>query len=172
MSNSPAIVRLSMLILLLAGLSGILVFAWFSKTSEACDCEEDEDVAVFCGTVDPMNDSLNDLPRYRAVANAINADFSPIEGKNLVKANCSSCHRYEKRMVGPALKDLDKRIPNVENWLLGFLGKPDSLIQANDPYLLELYQSYAGIERFHQSKRLKLSRSEVEAITGYLLMLP
>ncbi|HCU46613.1 MAG TPA: cytochrome C, partial [Sphingobacterium sp.] len=41
------------------------------------------------------------------------------EGKALFKSRCASCHAIDKRVIGPALKDVDKR--HEEKWIIDFI---------------------------------------------------
>src|ERR1043166_155075 len=59
------------------------------------------------------------------------------EGKTLFTANCTSCHSITERVVGPALKDVDKR--HSEAWLLKWIKNSQALVKANDAEAVKVF---------------------------------
>lgn len=60
------------------------------------------------------------------------------------KQNCASCHTIGGgRLVGPDLKDVTQRKDRA--WLARFLQNPKAMIDAGDPYALQLQQEARGV---------------------------
>ena len=54
-----------------------------------------------------------------ALTNPLQADVDAELGKKLFKANCASCHKLDKKLVGPALAGVTDR--HSEAWLLSWV---------------------------------------------------
>ena len=52
------------------------------------------------------------------------------EGEKLFNANCTSCHAINDKVVGPALKDVDKR--QSEAWLIKWIQNSQAVIKSGD----------------------------------------
>ncbi len=60
------------------------------------------------------------------------------------RANCMSCHTIGGgRITGPDLKDVSQRKDRA--WLVKFLQNPKGVLEAGDPYALELQQQARGV---------------------------
>lgn len=65
------------------------------------------------------------------------------EAATYFRQNCISCHTVGGgRLVGPDLKDVDKRADR--DWLLEFMVNPRSFLDGNDPYALKLKEESRG----------------------------
>jgi mono/diheme cytochrome c family protein len=62
------------------------------------------------------------------------------EGEKLFTANCTACHAINDRVVGPALKDADKR--HSETWLIKWVKNSQALVKAGDAEALKVYNEY------------------------------
>lgn len=60
------------------------------------------------------------------------------EGEKLFKANCTSCHAIETKIVGPALKDVHKR--RKEDWLIKWIRNSQAMVQAGDEVAVKLFE--------------------------------
>src|ERR1044072_1917053 len=60
------------------------------------------------------------------------------EGEKLFSANCTSCHAINDKVVGPALKDADKR--HDMKWLLKWIKNSPAMIKAGDPDAVKLFE--------------------------------
>ncbi len=69
-------------------------------------------------------------------SNAQNVDL----GKEIFKTRCASCHSIAKDLVGPALKDVDKR-RSVE-WIISFVHAPQTKIKSGDTIAVALFNKY------------------------------
>src|ERR1051325_7939753 len=52
------------------------------------------------------------------------------DGKGLFQANCAQCHAVNSVVIGPALKDIDKRRP--EAWLLKWVKNSQAVVKSGD----------------------------------------
>ena len=57
-------------------------------------------------------------------------EVSAEAGKKLFKANCASCHKLDKKLVGPALGDVTQR--RSEEWLLKWIRNNDEFRASGD----------------------------------------
>jgi len=62
------------------------------------------------------------------------------EGEKLFNANCTSCHAINDKVVGPALKDVDKR--HNEAWLIKWIKNSQALVKSGDAEALKIYNEY------------------------------
>ena len=62
------------------------------------------------------------------------------DGKKLYQANCSSCHKLDRKMIGPALAGIGDR--HSEEWLLKFIRNSQEVIKSGDEYAVNLYNEY------------------------------
>src|SRR5690606_36995038 len=53
---------------------------------------------------------------------------------------CASCHSVHKEVVGPALKDIDKR--RSEKWIIDFVHSSQKMIRSGDTAAVNLYKSH------------------------------
>ncbi len=52
------------------------------------------------------------------------------DGEKIFNENCTSCHAINDKVVGPALKDVDKR--HDEAWLLKWIRNSQALVKSGD----------------------------------------
>jgi cytochrome c551/c552 len=58
-------------------------------------------------------------------------------GKVLFETRCKSCHGIHDKVVGPALKDIDKKYDDA--WLSSFIRSSQSMIKSGDPRAVEVF---------------------------------
>ena len=72
----------------------------------------------------------------------------PVKGKSLFNANCAACHQLDKKMTGPALRYVEKRLYEDEgldrNWLNAWIRNSASVIKSGDAYANKIYAEYNG----------------------------
>ena len=70
----------------------------------------------------------------------------PKKGKSLFNTNCAACHKLDKKMTGPALRDVEARLAEDEGldraWLNAWIRNSPALIKAGDPYALKIWNEY------------------------------
>jgi len=67
------------------------------------------------------------------------------EGEKLFKANCTSCHAIDKKVIGPALKGVHDRWNNQEEEMIAFIHNSQAYMRAGRPmsdYALKLFEQY------------------------------
>ena len=106
-----------------------------------------EDIG-YCGTVDP-----SPTPIYNPVA---------LNGENLFKANCTSCHMMDKILTGPALRGIRDRMP--DKLFEEFLLYPKKAVSTSI-YLKNLCAQYDNMP--HISFLGTLSKKDIDAIIMY-----
>ena len=75
-------------------------------------------------------------------------DGDPVKGKALFNSNCAACHQLDKKMTGPALRYVEKRLSEDEGldrkWLNAWIRNSSSLIRSGDAYANKIYNEYNG----------------------------
>jgi mono/diheme cytochrome c family protein len=73
---------------------------------------------------------------------AISTDPAAISaGKALFDANCKTCHRIDKKLVGPALAGVHERAPSID-WIKSFVRNSSKVIASGDPYAVQLFNTF------------------------------
>lgn len=62
-------------------------------------------------------------------------------GKQLFDANCKTCHRVDKKLVGPALAGVYDRAPSID-WIKSFVKNSAAVIASGEPYAVKLYNDF------------------------------
>lgn len=85
------------------------------------------------------------------------------EGQKLFSASCTSCHAINEKVVGPALKDVQKR--RDEAWLLKWIKNSQALIKSGDATANQLYKEYNNVM---MTSFETLSDVQVKSILAYI----
>ena len=64
-------------------------------------------------------------------------------GKQLFRNNCASCHNMEKKVVGPALKNVVRN--QGEEWTTAWITNNQALRDAGDKHANEIFKEYNGM---------------------------
>ncbi len=92
----------------------------------------------------------------------------PVAGKALFNANCAACHKLDKKMTGPALRNVEARLAEEEGldreWLYTWIRNSAGLIKSGDDYANRIYNEYnqAAMNAFPQ-----LSTADIDNILAY-----
>ncbi|MCF7567469.1 c-type cytochrome [Sabulilitoribacter arenilitoris] len=95
-------------------------------------------------------------------------DGDSAKGKSLFNANCAACHTLDKKMTGPALRNVEKRLADDEGldreWLYAWIKNSAGMIKAGDAYANKIYNEYGGaaMTAFPQ-----LSNEDIDNILAY-----
>ncbi|EAS19052.1 conserved hypothetical protein [Flavobacteria bacterium BBFL7] len=83
-------------------------------------------------------------------------------GQNLFKANCASCHKPNKRAVGPALAGVSNKYDR--EWIYSWIEDPQAKIASGDAAALQIYNDFnqTNMNAFQQ-----LSHEDIDAILAY-----
>ena len=72
----------------------------------------------------------------------------PAKGKSLFNANCAACHKLDKKMTGPALRNVETRLSEEEGldreWLYAWIRNSAGMIKSGDAYANKIYNEYGG----------------------------
>ncbi|MDO1502413.1 cytochrome c3 family protein [Winogradskyella maritima] len=70
----------------------------------------------------------------------------PAAGKALFNTNCASCHKLDKPMTGPALRNVETRLAEEEGldrtWLNAWIRNSAGMIASGDAYAVKIYNEY------------------------------
>lgn len=83
------------------------------------------------------------LITLNAQAQEISTDPAAISaGEALFKADCKTCHRVKEKLIGPALKDVEKRAPSID-WIKNWVRNSAKVIASGDEYANKIYNENA-----------------------------
>ena len=72
----------------------------------------------------------------------------PATGKTLFNANCAACHQLDKKMTGPALRDVEARLANDAGvdraWIYAWVRNSAGVIKSGDAYANKVFNEYGG----------------------------
>ena len=63
----------------------------------------------------------------------------PAAGKSVFTTRCTACHAIHDKLVGPALKDTDKR--HDSDWLKSFIRSSQSMVKSGDATAIQLFEA-------------------------------
>ncbi len=85
-----------------------------------------------------------------------------IEGKQLFQSNCTGCHNFEQKGIGPNLAGVTTR--ETKDWLAKFISNAPGVIQSGDAHATKLVAEYKQVMPAFTA----LTPENVEAILAYL----
>lgn len=81
------------------------------------------------------------------------------KGADVFKANCTACHRPDKKFIGPAPKGiLERRTPE---WIMNMIMDPEGMVK-NDPLAGDLLREFNGSPMANQGINEEQARQLVE----------
>ena len=70
----------------------------------------------------------------------------PVNGKKVFLANCASCHKLDKVMTGPALRNVEARLAEDHGldreWINAWIRNSAAVIKSGDPYANKIFNEY------------------------------
>ena len=70
----------------------------------------------------------------------------PVAGKALFNTNCAACHNLDRKMTGPALRNVEARLLEEEGldreWLNAWIRNSAAVIKSGDSYANKIYAEY------------------------------
>ena len=86
-------------------------------------------------------------------------------GQKLFKQNCSSCHKLQGKLVGPALAGVEQKYADDPEWLYAWIKNSSKLIKQKDEKALAIWNEYnqSVMTAFPQ-----LSNDQIGAILTYI----
>jgi|GEM_PF-555614 cytochrome c2 len=88
---------------------------------------------------------------------------STTRGKEIFTTRCTACHSIAKDVIGPALKDVDKR--RSEEWIISFVHSSQTVIKSGDTAALSLFNSHNKIV---MPDHPDLSNGDITSIIAYI----
>jgi mono/diheme cytochrome c family protein len=86
------------------------------------------------------------------------------QGEALFKANCKSCHALDKKVVGPALAGVTKRVPSVQ-WIKDWVKNSAKMVASGDDYGVKIYEEY---QKSQMTAFTSLKDEEIMAVVAYI----
>ena len=89
------------------------------------------------------------------------------KGKSLFNANCASCHKVNKKLIGPALRGVYEE--HEKEWLYSWVRNSAAMIKSGDPDAIDIYEEYnkVAMNSFPQ-----LSNEDIDNIFAYADYIP
>jgi mono/diheme cytochrome c family protein len=89
------------------------------------------------------------------------------KGKSLFNANCASCHKLNKKLIGPALRGVSAKYD--KEWLYSWIKNSAALIKSGDDQAVAIYEEYnkVAMNAFPQ-----LSNEDIDNILAYSDYIP
>jgi len=99
--------------------------------------------------------------------NATAQEIDIAKGKSLYNANCASCHKLNKKLIGPALKGVSAKYD--KEWLYSWIKNSAALIKTGDEQAVAIYEEYnkVAMNAFPQ-----LSNEDIDNILAYTDYVP
>ncbi len=80
------------------------------------------------------------------VSNLWAQDGDPAKGKSLFNTNCAACHQLDKKMTGPALRNVETRLSETagldRTWIYAWIRNSNAVIKSGDAYANKIYADY------------------------------
>jgi len=95
-------------------------------------------------------------------------DGDPVKGKSLFNANCAACHTLDKKMTGPALRNVEQRLADDEGldreWIYAWVKNSAGVVKSGDSYGNKIYNEYSGAA---MTAMPQLSNEDIDNILAY-----
>lgn len=92
----------------------------------------------------------------------------PVAGKSLFNAQCAACHKLDKKMTGPALRNVEQRLADDEGldraWLSAWIRNSAGVIKSGDAYGNKIYNEY---NKTAMTAMPQLSDADINNILAY-----
>ena len=120
---------------------------------------------LFKSLVSPL--ALNSFFVLLISLNISAQDVDIAKGKSLYNANCASCHKLNKKLIGPALKGVSAKYD--KEWLYAWIKNSAAMIKAGDEKAIAIYEEYnkVAMNAFPQ-----LSNEDIDNILAYTDYVP
>ena len=83
-------------------------------------------------------------------------------GKKIFQTNCASCHKLDKKLIGPALGGIADRRSN--EWLKAWIKDNNALRASGDQDAIDIFEEYNGMP---MTAFPQLSDEDIDAIIAY-----
>ncbi|MEN9523316.1 MAG: hypothetical protein RL065_1693 [Bacteroidota bacterium] len=89
--------------------------------------------------------------------------FAAVDGEAIFKNNCSSCHKINEDMTGPALKDIEKRRDKA--WVYKWVHNSSAVVASGDKYAVDLFNKWSKTQ---MTQFPNLKEEEIDGILDYI----
>jgi len=86
-------------------------------------------------------------------------------GEKLFLANCKTCHAIDKKVIGPALKGVETRVPSTA-WLHDWVRNSAKVIASGDEYANKIYAEY---NKSQMTAFTSLKDQDIDNILAYII---
>lgn len=86
------------------------------------------------------------------------------KGEALFKQHCTSCHKANAKLIGPALKGVSQKYNNDKKWLYAYIKNSQALLKAGDKRAVAIHKEYGAV----MNTFMFFTDEEIEAILQYL----
>ncbi len=92
----------------------------------------------------------------------------PAKGKSLFNANCAACHTLDKKMTGPALRNVEQRLADDagldREWIYAWVKNSSGVVKSGDAYANKIYKEYSGAA---MTPMPQLSNEDIDNVLAY-----
>jgi cytochrome c2 len=103
-----------------------------------------------------------------AFSTSIFAQGDPAAGKSLFNSNCAACHKLDKDMTGPMLRNVEARLSDEQGldkaWLYAWIRNSSGLIKSGDAYANEVYNKW---DKVAMTAFPQFSDADIDNILAY-----
>jgi cytochrome c2 len=103
-----------------------------------------------------------------AFSTSIFAQGDPAAGKSLFNSNCAACHKLDKDMTGPMLRNVEARLSEEQGldkaWLYAWIRNSSGLIKSGDAYANEVYNKW---DKVAMTAFPQFSDADIDNILAY-----
>ncbi|MEJ5090082.1 c-type cytochrome [Sphingobacterium faecium] len=85
------------------------------------------------------------------------------EGEKIFKAKCTSCHKVDRKVVGPALKGITET--KSEEWLIKWIKNSQALIASGDKDAIAIFEEY---NKSVMTSFTDLSDDQIRSVLAYI----
>lgn len=129
-----------------------LLFGFVTSNYRELTSEISEEPAFYCGTAYLESNQEPNL-----------SDPAILQGHNLFRANCRSCHKIHEMSVGPALAGIMERRDSL--WVRKMIIDGTALRKSGDKEAIKLFKEYKNLRH---TSFTSLSKEDVDALMTYL----
>jgi len=147
----------------------LFLFTSCGKDNKKAETAKETTTKVVEKTVDKVVEKTTDLMAptldNKGIGVIKNIELSAIDnalvakGKAVYKTNCTACHKFKKRYIGPALKGVTER--RSPEWIMNMIMNPEEML-AKDPVAKALIAEYNAPMANQQ-----ISKEDARAILEY-----
>ena len=89
------------------------------------------------------------------------------KGKSLFNSQCASCHKLNKKLIGPALRGVSAKYE--KDWLYSWIKNSAAMIKSGDPQAVAIYEEYNKVA---MNAFPNLSNEDIDNILAYTDYVP